>query len=548
MLLRIGKRASLYNDRPRSAYDVPERSSLQALSIVRTSLLLAMVALLLAGCRRDRLFSDDPNASLSFSQDTVLFDTIFTTVGSVTKRFVARNLANRAVRVDIALQGGSPSPYRINVDGSSGISFQDVEILAGDSVFVFVEATLGPGGVNTPFILEDHILFNTNGNEQTVLLLAWGQDAHFHYPDQFLQGFPPFSYIVGGLDENGEQVCGETVTWVNDKPHVIYGYAVVDGFNGEGVPCGNRLIIEAGTRIHVHGGGGLWVFRNGQITAVGTLNEPITFQSDRLEPFYDELPGQWDRIWINEGPSGADNHFEHVRIKNALVGIQAETWPLVPDAPTSAAKLILNNVSIRNCSAAGILSRNYRITSNNLLVGDCGQHSVALTGGGEYYFNHSTIANYWNYGVRQTPAFIMTNTYQNALTGAIEAKEIVNSEFLNGIVHGSNLEEFQLEFNSALTPDVRFDWFMVKTESPASYFNDNPNWFPTPERVYRNQNPGFVSTAERDFRLVEGAFARNKGTSTAGGIQDLVGNNRNCDAGHLGQPGGYDLGCFEWCP
>ena len=521
----------LGNDRLPPYVVGPYGSSLPPVSTLRILLIVGLVALLASSCRRDRLFSDDPGARLEFSRDTVLFDTIFTTVGSVTKRFVARNRGNRAVRVNISLEGGSPSPYRINVDGASGLSFEGVEILAGDSVFVFVEATLGPGGVNTPFIIEDNILFVTNGTEQRVLLVAWGQDAHFFYPNRNIQGLPPFR-IIAGVDDQGNAIC-ETVTWPNDKPYVIFGYAVVDS-------C-STLRIDPGVRVHVHGGGGLWIYRWGLIEALGTLEQPITFQSDRLEPLYAELPGQWERIWINDGPAGQDHRFENVRIKNALIGIQCETWPLIPDAPTSAARVLLDNVAIRNCSAAGILSRNYRIRSNNLLVGDCGQYGVALTGGGEYYFNHSTIANYWNFGIRQTPAFIMTNTYPD-INGVVQIRDIASSEFINGIVYGSNLEEFQLEFDPALTPDVKFERFILRTEQPASFFNNNPNWFPAPELVYRNQAPGFVSTADRDFRLTEGAFARNKGISTPGSIRDIVGNLRNCDGL------GYDLGCYEWCP
>ncbi|MCB0813410.1 MAG: hypothetical protein KDB87_09655, partial [Flavobacteriales bacterium] len=145
---------------------------------------------------------------------------------SVTKRFTVRNRNDQAVRVDIALEGGSPSPYRINVDGASGLTFSQVEILGGDSLFVFVEVLPGQGGVNTPFIVEDRILFNTNGNEQEVLLVAWGQDAHIFRPDRSIPGFPDFS-IIAGLDDQGNPTC-ETVTWPNDKPYVIYGYAVVD--------------------------------------------------------------------------------------------------------------------------------------------------------------------------------------------------------------------------------------------------------------------------------------------------------------------------------
>lgn len=495
---------------------------------VRTLLLLLFAVAILFGCRRDELFTEDPGVRLEFSQDTVLFDTLLTTVGSVTKRFVVRNPNNRAVRVNVALEGGTPSPYRINVDGSSGVSFEGVEILGKDSLYVFVEANLDQNNTNNPLVLEDHILFNTNGSEQSVLLVAWGQDAHFFVPDRSIQGLPPYR-IIAGLDDQGNETC-ETVNWPNDKPYVIYGYAVVDS-------C-STLRIEPGVKVYMHGGSGLWIYRWGQILAEGTVEQPIVFQSDRLEPFYAELPGQWDRIWINDGPAGQDHLLQNVVVKNALVGIQCETWPFLPDAPTSAAKLELNNVNIRNCSAAGILSRNYRITSNNLLVGDCGQYSVALTGGGEYFFNHSTIANYWNYGIRQTPAFIMTNTYPD-INGALQIREIENSSFTNGIIHGSNANEFQLEFDAALTPAITFDHFMLRTDQSTS----DPTRFPFPDRIFRNQNPGFVSASDRNFRLGASSFARNKGTSsTIAAIFDIAGNLRNCD----GQ--GFDLGCYEYCP
>ena len=146
----------------------------------RITLLLLVLAAVLFGCRKDQLFTDSPGIQLEFSQDSILFDTVFTTVGTVTKRFTARNPNSDGVRVNIALEGGSPSPFRINVDGASGISFSQVEIAGGDSIYIFVEATLGPGGINTPFIIEDHILFNTNGTEQLVTLNAWGQNAHFY--------------------------------------------------------------------------------------------------------------------------------------------------------------------------------------------------------------------------------------------------------------------------------------------------------------------------------------------------------------------------------
>ena len=496
---------------------------------LRTLFLLTLAVGVLASCRKDAQFTDESGIQLDFSRDTVLFDTIFTTIGSITKRFVVRNPSNNAIRIDIALEGGTPSPFRINVDGSSGIQFDDVEVLGNDSLFIFVEATLDQSNSSNPFIFEDHILFITNGTQQEVLLLAWGQDAHFIYPDQAIQGLPPFSYIAGGYDENGNQIC-ETVTWPNDLPYVIYGYGVVDSC------C--TLIIDPGVQVYFHGGAGLWVYRHGQIKANADLGQEIVFQGDRLEPFYSELPGQWDRIWLNEGPAGNTNEFTHVVIKNALVGIQCENFPLYPDEPTSGTRLILDKVKIRNCSAAGILSRNYSIKASNLLVGDCGQYGVALTGGGEYDFNHFTIANYWDYEIRQTPGFYMNNVYPD-INNTLQVRAITNSTFVNGLVHGSNSNEFQLEFNDLQLPTgLNFSNTMVKTEQSTN----DPAYFDG-GTMYRNQNPAFVDVPGRNFHIGSNSYARGRGTPTGdpNGIRDL-------DEVDRGMDGAWDLGCYEFVP
>ncbi|MBP8822908.1 MAG: hypothetical protein KBH07_04645 [Flavobacteriales bacterium] len=490
-------------------------------------LLLGLLAAAQFGCRKDQLFTDAAGAELQFSRDSILFDTVFTTVGTVTRRFTARNTNSEGVRVDIQLEGGSPSPFRINVDGSSGLSFSQVEIPAGDSIFVFVEATLGPGGVNTPFVIEDHIRFTTNGHEQRVALNAWGQDAHFFRPDNVVQGLPPFSYIAGGYDSGGNQIC-EDVQWVNDKPYVIFGYAVVDSC------C--SLAIDPGVRVYFHGGGGLWVYQGGNIVANGTAQEKITFQGDRREAMYADLPGQWDRIWVNEGP--ADQVFNHVDIKNALIGLQPQSWIGTPGQPTSTNQLVLDNVSIRNCSAAGILSENYRIKSTNLLVANCGQYCVALTGGGQYVFNHSTVANYWGYDVRQEPAFILTNTFSD-ITGAVQVRQVENSSFRNGIIEGNNANEFELSFNDQLPPDFQFSNFLLRTTiatTDAAHFEQST--------VYRNQSPGFKDGGGGNYHLNENAFVRHKGSDPFGqdsqATFDLDGVLRPSDIS--------DLGCYTFVP
>ncbi len=479
----------------------------------RLLLIGALTSFALLSCRKDEVFTDDAGAKLVLTEDTVLFDTIFTTVGSATKRFTVRNENDNAVRVDITLEGGSPSPFRINVDGASGIAFDDVEILGGDSVFIFVEATLNGNNPNNPFIIEDHVLLNTNGNEQSVLLLAWGQDAYFHKPDEG-------SYV-------GILPCD--AHWMNDKPHVIYGICAVDS------SC--SLIIDAGVKVYVHGGGRLWIYREGRIQANGTVEEPIIFQGDRLEAIYDDLPNQWDRIWINEGV--LENKLEYVVIKNALIGLQVQSF-WTPGQPLSTNTLVLNNVHIQNCLTAGLYTENYRIQANNLLVNDAGQYAVVLTGGGQYTFDQATIANYWSFDIRQDPAFLMTNSFIDR-NGSTQLRAIENSSFSNGIIWGNNTNEFELDIDESAGTQFMFDFYHFKTDQST----DDPNHFGS--SVFRNQEPGFVDGAEGDFHLKENAFVKGKAKVPTVLLKDLDDNDRPnfLDGSDQFLP---DLGCFEYTP
>jgi len=483
--------------------------------MLRASFLVLLSALFfLAGCRKDELFTDDPGARLVLTADTVLFDTVFTTIGTVTKRFTVRNENANAVRVDVALEGGTPSPFRINVDGASGVAFNDVEILGGDSIFVFVEATLGAGGVNTPFIIEDHILFNTNGNEQEVLLLAWGQDAYFHKPD-------PGSYL-------GILPCD--AHWTNDKPHVIYGICAVDS------AC--SLTIDAGVKVYVHGGGRLWIYREGQITANGTVLEPIIFQGDRLEAEYQDLPNQWDRIWINEGV--LENKLENVVIKNALIGLQVQSY-WTPGQPLSDNTLVLSNVKIQNCLTAGLYTENYRIQATNLLVVDAGQYSVVLTGSGQYTFDQVTIANYWDLDIRQEPAFLLSNRFSD-INGATQVRPIETSTFRNGIVYGNNGNEFKLEVDESANPLFTFERFLVRTDQPT---NNDAGHFPDQSTIFRNVDPGFRDGPERDLRLRSTAFAKGKADPAPAVLLDIDGQQRP-NFGDASDGFFPDLGCYEY--
>ena len=184
---------------------------------------LALASLLLTvSCRKEESISDNPSLKLSFSADSVIFDTVFTSIGSVTKQLRVYNTSKNKIKIsNLSLSKGDQSAYRINVDGESGSSFSDIELAGGDSIYIFVRVTIDPLNNNNPYVVEDDINFLTNGNEQSIKLVSWGQDAHYILADTYIDGLPPFKIVADSL---------ETVNWTNDKPYVIYGYAVINSY------------------------------------------------------------------------------------------------------------------------------------------------------------------------------------------------------------------------------------------------------------------------------------------------------------------------------
>lgn len=485
---------------------------------------LFFLALIFSSCKKDQLLTD-PSVMLEFSKDTVIFDTVFTTVGSTTEILKFYNPENRPVEVSsIFLAGGSSSQFRMNLDGISGTEFENIEIPAEDSLFIFVEVTVDPLNSNSPLIVEDSILFHTNGNIQDVDLVAWGQDAHFFYGSQVAENFPPFTCLDGPCDSVTPPV--DTV-WPNDKPYVIYGYLVLDE--------GDRLKIEAGCQVHFHEGSGLWVYQDGHIEACGTVDEPIVFQGDRLEGDFDNIPGQWDRIWINENSSGEANIFTHCIIKNNFLGIQAEPLAFTPEdiiGPGATNKLLLNNTIIKNNSGASLLIRNYNIDAQNCLFANAGQFCAAITGEGEYNFNFCTFGNFWSFGTRSDPAFFISNTYQDAQEN-IQVRDLGPSLITNSIIYGNSFDEIGYLFDPLGQADVIFDQVLFKIDEAD--LSDNSIF----QNKLINQNPQFVDPSEGDFHLESNSPCIDRPLSGASISQDLEGNDT---------VGTRDWGAYEFVP
>ena len=217
---------------------------------------------------------------------------------------------------NISIRGNSAANFRMNIDGVSGNNQNNVFIPKNDSIFIFVEVTVDPSSNTTPYILSDSLLFETGSNLQSVKLVAWGQDAHFYTPNTFGE-------IINGNDTTKvfyHQISSNQ-TWSNEKPHVIYGYVIIDP--------NATLNISEGTNVYFHKSSGILVgnpFSNqlgGTLKVNGNYENEVTFQGDRLDSWYEEIPGQWDRIRFL--PGSFDNEINYAIIKNGTTGIHADT-------------------------------------------------------------------------------------------------------------------------------------------------------------------------------------------------------------------------------
>ncbi len=441
-------------------------------------------------------FNTSGNATLVFSEDTIIFDTIFTTIGSATKRFTIKNPYNERLTINsIYLAGGGNSPYRINIDGFAGTRLDHVELREKDSLYIFVEVTIDPNNSNLPLVVKDSIIFSFNNKQQDIDLISWGQDVN----------------IING------EIIG-TENWIADKPYLIYNSMLID--------TNSVLTINPGTVLHFHKNSRLYVA--GTIIANGTFDSPITFQGDRLEKDYEDIPGQWDGIWLMAGSK--DNFFNFTEIKNAIIGIQVDTL-----ASLSKPTLHISNSRIENMTSTGIYAQGSTIEAHNNLISNCGQFAVALTIGGSYEFYHCTIGNYWGYSTRTTPSVLLNNYYID-INNKEQIRPIEKALFGNCIIYGNKESEVVIDqYDQESVLNFKFDHTLIKVDKDFSTFN--PDNF---EGIIVNEDPKFVDPYEGNFEIDTLSVVKDHGKKAYGYLfpYDLNMNNRTTD-------NGPDPGAFE---
>lgn len=426
--------------------------------------------LFVVACQPDEEKITDERVSLTFSSDSIVFDTIFSSIPSITRRLRVKNPNNKAVKIEqILLAGGSDSPFSIVVNGREDISFSDQLLLGGDSLLILAEANIYPGNKNLPFIVDDEIIFMINGQQQKVKLVAWGQDVYFLR----------------------KQVIKQDTTWQNEKPIILLDSVLLDS--------AYTLTIEAGTKIYANTSGTLLI--GGNLIINGTVDEPVLLTNSRLD--LENALGQWRGIFFLR--TSRFNQITHTSIRNAVNGIYLGT----PDNDTLP-DLELRNVKIENMLGNGIIAFTSDIYGENVLINNCAGGNVAFLAGGYYYFTQCTWANFSRGFFREAPLAIFTNHLDGELVNDFRL------DLYNSIVYGDR--ENELAFNFVNGSEVVFSIAhdLLKTTDQDLDINNN----------ILNRDPLFVDPAEYNYQLDSLSPARNAGAIEYATEFDLGGNAR----------------------
>ncbi|WP_210489745.1 hypothetical protein [Rufibacter aurantiacus] len=452
---------------------------------------LALVCLMgwwMSACTpRDEEITADAGALLRLEADTVLFDTVFTEVGSVTRRLKVYNPNKNAVRIsEIKVGGLATSPYQIFVNGRPGPQLQDVELRGEDSLLVLVQATINPNAQEQPFLVNDSLLFLTNGNQQKVKLVAYGQNATYYR----------HNYNTAPAE-----------VWSAAKAHVIYDSVTV--------PAGQTLTIQKGSQIHLH--------RNAKIKVLGTLKvegEPqkrVVFQQVRLEEQYRNAPGQWRGLEFH--PSSQGNEINFAELKNAVTGLYLKA------EGNQVPQVTLRNSFLKNMLEIGVLSHGGEVRLENSIITNCAEYAVAGLGGGRYDIIFSTLANYANDFVRFGPSFTFQEKYEVEGKLIREGSYVVN--VVNSILWGRQEEELQFgNMGSGSSRTIRNSF--LKTQAYKTEFDKNANQL--------NVDPQFRDAPKFDFQIIKLSPANAAGTPVPGITVDYENKPRDAqkpDAGAL---------------
>lgn len=347
----------------------------------------------------------------SFSTDTVRLGTLFTLDASPTSRFIVYNRHDKGINISSIAFADDPSGiFRINVDGMAGRRFDNVEIRANDSIFIFVECTLPENGAPLPVKMLAHIEFLTNGVTSRLPVSATGRDV---------------TRLRGDVRFSGAAILQA------GKPYQIFDSLVVEQGATLTVAPGAELFFCDDARIAVHG----------TLRVEGTPEKPVTMAGYRTgfvaaDIPYEIMSGQWRGIEFS--PTSSANHIAHASIRNSAAGLRLDR--LSAATPQGPPALTLVNSQVRNTQNYVIEAIHSSITAAGCELTDASSGIVRLVGG-SHSFNHCTFANYYLFTALGGPAVQFEHIdADSAEPDAGESLPYLSADFANCIIYGNGTE------------------------------------------------------------------------------------------------------------
>jgi len=475
--------------------------------------LLSFIVILSVSCKKTKVLTT--GGEVSFSIDTLLFDTVFTAQGSATRSLKIYNKQKDDITVSsIRLKNGDKSAYRLNVNGISGTEIKDVDIAGNDSAWVFAAVTIDPTDENKPFVVDDNLIVTLNGKDFSIPVMAYGQNAYY-IKDSTLQ----------------------TQTWKTDKPYVIVNNALVDE--------GQTLKIPAGCRVYVHQDSRLFVL--GTLKIQGTQTDSVVFQGDRLDPLvwigeYADVPGQWGGLYFFE--ESHDNVIDYAIFKNGgaptkLVvndtprAVQGATIQLnTADPAVSTPTLKITNSVIRSSLGYGIVAYNSFLDMENCKITECGAENVCIFQGGRYHIYDCTIATYGGTYLDHSKNISLAVLNYLPISETTYISNDLTADIKNCIVYGGLETEAVFDKKNDNLANVTLSNCILKSKDPLPSFVAQT-------AIKLNQDPLFKDYAKNDHHLQEGSPAIGAGISVG---------NLNVDLDGVTRSNPPSIGCYEFKP
>ncbi len=468
------------------------------------------LSIVFSSCDDNDSFSADRSSALSFSADTISFDTIFSTIPSSTRIFYAYNNNGDGIRIgNVRLQRGNQTGFRVNVDGtyldnSLGSQASDFEIRKGDSIRVFVEITSATNNANEPILVEDNLIFSLeSGVEQKVNLRVWSWDAIIH--DSLI-------------------IKSDTVI-SSEQPIYIR--------SGIRVDSAATLEIYPPTSLYFREKAGISVY--GRIVIEGTPGHDVVLRGSRTDRMFDYLPydrvsGQWKGIHIY--PSSTGNMITYADIHSAEDGIVCDSI-----AYTKAeVRLALNHTTIHNCKGYGLKAYNSFISVANSQIsntlGDC----MAVIGGRAEVI-HTTLAQFYPFSAGRGAALRFAN-YEGEHSYPLEGFVCYNSlvtGYADDVIMGDSKD-------STVAFGYYFDNCILRTPAPDSISAENPPFVNTTFELPDYSGEDHFKDVDidlqyYDFHLDSLSTARRKAPTLQQFLYDRDG---------VLRPDSADIGCYQY--